>query len=322
VNDDHALAAIKDRLAEARDSLGEAHPSIPASEIIARARRRRVRRRMASGATGVLAVAAGAAAAVTAVLPASQPATGPALATAYVVHRVEDAVANDNRVMRETRSLDDPNSGGAGFFDGQPSSEQVTWTYQARVSTETFGTRGQLQGTMGTGIVNGKLQGVEVDHILHRWGLIPGAFYGSPVNACTSAGFLDAPGDPGTNWPSLIVRTLACGGYKMAGYADINGADTVEITGSRVIGAQYGPAGESTNTVTLFVSPSTYLPVQITLSIAARGLHTSLTSFGFQWLAPTAANRAHALVTVPCGYQQVNETSGKPIGGEPSSACG
>ena len=202
MNNDHSLTAIKDRLAGVRDSLGEAYPGIPASEIIARARGRRVRRRMVSGASGVLALAAAAAVAVTVLLPASHPAaTGPALVTAYVVHRVEDAITNDDKVMRQTRSLDDPSSGGGGFFDGQPSTEQVTWAYQGRNRTEIFGTHGQLQGTTGTGRVSGKLQGVEVDYIRHQWGLIPGMFYETPVNACNSAGFLDAPGDPGTNWP-------------------------------------------------------------------------------------------------------------------------
>jgi hypothetical protein len=66
VNSDHTLAAIKDRLAEVRDSVGDVRPSIPASEIIARARRRRVGRRLIPGMTG----AAGAAVAVMALLPA------------------------------------------------------------------------------------------------------------------------------------------------------------------------------------------------------------------------------------------------------------
>lgn len=74
MNNDHTLTAIKDCLAEVRDSLGDAHPSIPASEIIARARRRRVRHRLIPGMTGVLALAAGAAVALT-VLPASHPAS-------------------------------------------------------------------------------------------------------------------------------------------------------------------------------------------------------------------------------------------------------
>ncbi len=320
MSNDGTLTAIKARLAEVRDSLGEAHPSIPASEIIARADGRRVRRRLISGTTGVLALAAGAAVAVTALLPASHPApTGPALATAYVIHRVEDAFANDDRVMRETRSLDAANSGGAGYFDSQPSAESVTWTYGQHNNTEIFGLHGQLQGATGTGIVNGKLQGVEVDHIRHTWGLIPGMFYGTPVNACTSAGFLTAPGDPGTNWPLLIARTLACGGFKMAGYADIGGAETLTVTGSRVLSPG---SGGGTVTVTLFVSPSTYLPVQITVYAAVPGLHASQISFGFQWLPPTTANRARASVTIPCGYQQINWNSGKPASGGPSSACG
>ena len=75
VNNDHTLTAIKDRLAEVRDSLGQAHPSIPAGEIIARARRRRVRRRLIPGMTGVLALVAGAAVAVTALVQASHPAS-------------------------------------------------------------------------------------------------------------------------------------------------------------------------------------------------------------------------------------------------------
>jgi len=73
-NDDHALTALQDRLAEVRDSLGEAHPSIPASGIIARARRHRVRRRLIPAMTGALALAAGATLAVTMLLPASHPA--------------------------------------------------------------------------------------------------------------------------------------------------------------------------------------------------------------------------------------------------------
>lgn len=35
---DHALMVIRDHLGEVRDSLGQVRPSIPASEIIARAK--------------------------------------------------------------------------------------------------------------------------------------------------------------------------------------------------------------------------------------------------------------------------------------------
>ena len=78
MNDDHTLTVIKDRLAEVRDSLGEVYPSIPACEIVARARRSHVRRRLLPGMAGVLALAVAAALALTALAPAGQPSPGPA----------------------------------------------------------------------------------------------------------------------------------------------------------------------------------------------------------------------------------------------------
>jgi hypothetical protein len=81
-------------------------------------------------------------------------------------------------------------------------------------------------------------------------------------------------------------------------------------------------SGESTNTDTLFVSPSTYLPVRITQSVTSPDLHGSQTSVDIQWLPPTAANRARVSVTVPCGYQQISWPSGKPTSGQPGGACG
>jgi hypothetical protein len=72
VNDDHALTVIKDRLAEVRDSLEEVYPSIPAGEIVARARRTHVRRRLIPGMAGVLALAVAAALAMTTLAPASR----------------------------------------------------------------------------------------------------------------------------------------------------------------------------------------------------------------------------------------------------------
>jgi hypothetical protein len=105
VNSNHALTAVKDRLAEVRDSLGEAHPSIPASEIIARARMRRVRRRLIPGMTGVLALAAGAAVAVTALLPASHPGSHQPRVqlAAWTVTRLADG--NVSVTIRELKDL-------------------------------------------------------------------------------------------------------------------------------------------------------------------------------------------------------------------------
>jgi hypothetical protein len=48
MNDDHALAVVRDRLAEAQHSLGEMPAGVPASEIFARIRKRRHRRAIAA----------------------------------------------------------------------------------------------------------------------------------------------------------------------------------------------------------------------------------------------------------------------------------
>lgn len=105
MNNDRTYAAITGRLARVQDSLGEEHPIIPASEIIARARGRRVRRRLISGMTGTLALAAGAVVAVTALLPASHQPSHPAQAqlAAWTV-----AKQADGTVLVKIRQFRDP----------------------------------------------------------------------------------------------------------------------------------------------------------------------------------------------------------------------
>src|SRR6185312_4816529 len=53
--DDAALAVLRDRLARARDSLGELPPGPPAAAVFRRARRRRAGRRLAAAGASVAA---------------------------------------------------------------------------------------------------------------------------------------------------------------------------------------------------------------------------------------------------------------------------
>ena len=61
---------------------------------------------------------------------------------------------------------------------------------------------------------------------------------------------------------------------------------------------------------TLYVDPKTYLPVRLSSSGRTYGgpapstYSTSVTEM--QWLPPTAANIAKALITIPAGYTQVS----------------
>jgi len=72
MNDDPTLTALRHRLDEVRDSLGDVHMTIPDSDIFARDRRRRARHRLAAGAAAAAAVAVG----VGVALPASHPSSG------------------------------------------------------------------------------------------------------------------------------------------------------------------------------------------------------------------------------------------------------
>jgi hypothetical protein len=89
MNDDQTLAIIRDRLAEARDGLGEMPRTITASQIIARTRQRRTRRRLA--AAGTACAAAGIAAGL-ALAPgsATRPAPRHAQLAAWTVHTNRD----------------------------------------------------------------------------------------------------------------------------------------------------------------------------------------------------------------------------------------
>ena len=61
---------------------------------------------------------------------------------------------------------------------------------------------------------------------------------------------------------------------------------------------------------TLYVDSATYLPVRACGSTetygGAGGPTISAYVTNVQWLPPTAANIAKALVTIPAGYQQVS----------------
>ena len=64
---------------------------------------------------------------------------------------------------------------------------------------------------------------------------------------------------------------------------------------------------------TLWVNPTTYLPVRVSGSDTAYGgsggrtVSSGVTNV--QWLPPTKANIAQALVTIPPGYQQVKSSA-------------
>jgi hypothetical protein len=267
----------------------------------ARARRRRRLAIRAAAAAGTAAVTAAAVIAATGGVGTGR-STTQARTTAYVISRVEKALAGQHLVLRGRIS-----------GDWGPS---IYWAYGPRNRFEELTGRGEPFLAVGTALIGGKLTGVYVTYYNRKWSLLPeGA---APASACSMTGTLEmaSPAPPARNWPAFIHATLACGAATVTGHAWIGGVKTVRITGSPV--TESLPPGEARaihekwlrSRWTLYVNPHTYLPVRLSGSnYTYGGPMSSYYSTGvtdMRWLRPTAANIARTLVTIPPGFRHVS----------------
>jgi hypothetical protein len=289
--------------------------------LIDRARRRHRQRRFAQG-TAIVAATAALSMVIAVVTGAAGFArterpgpgaiggnvTGHVLTTADVVRRVTYALANDNLVMRVASP---ESANGQPVYccispGGQLAVETVLMLYQGQISYALYGVHSPLW-IAGTALINGKLTQVYIDYQEHQWRLLRGGLIPDPPpNACTKSDFLNAT-EIGANWPSEIQSSLACGAYHVDGYAEIGGVKTIKITGSVT---DYLHVGESA-TVTLFVNPANYLPVEVETSMTFPVV-PGISNPPFQgteiiqWLKATPANIAETLVTIPAGFQETS----------------
>ena len=286
-------------------------------------RRLAVRAAVACGTAAVTAAAVVVAAAGAGGTPPPSGVSGARVRTAaYVVHRVEKALAGTNLVFR-----------GSTASTGQTS---VNWAYGPRYRFEEFTGSGcghalpsgecthrggsEPYLALGTAIIDGKLAYAYVSYYNHMYSLAP--LRGSrPGSACSTHTAL-AMGSPvilTNHWSAFINATLACGAAKVTGHVWIDGVETTRITGSpvkvklstgyaKVVGEKWARARW-----TLYVNPQTYLPVRIYGSTQTFGGPRPSTRFtsvtDVQWLPPTKANKAKALVTIPAGFHQVSSSA-------------
>ena len=277
-----------------------------------KAYRHRQKRRMttrvvtAAGTATVLTAGALAAAGVTGALGSAS--GQPALTTtqiktdAYVFGRVEHALAaqaQDN-VLEYDRTVF---GSGVAIEPVGPATLKISkagasspwsvgyslmWMYQGTLKMSAFTASGQRVFDLGItqeGPAPGSVMAIYGSSTYWRASL-PAAGNGrtGPV-PCTSNIILS--GGPGNGWPAFIRSQLSCGEYRVAGRQWVDGIDAIKITGSE-------------SHITLWVSPSTYLPVRLVAGPGAAQRQTD-----FSWLAPTPANLAALNVTVPAGFQQV-----------------
>jgi hypothetical protein len=307
-----------------RDGMERFTAGVHAPDGLARGALRRRRRRLAARgalAGGIAAVTAAAAAlAVAAVGTGANP--GQAAAVAYVTSRVERALGRENLVF--VGRSDSPNFGST-----------VTWAYGSRSKFEEFWPAADYRDRMvigrpqwdfppklrgapflvsGTALIGGKLVAAYVTYFDHRYSLAPlGA---QPASACSTneALTLGSPIPPTTHWTAFIAATLACGAASVTGHVRINGVQTTRITGRPVtvrLSPGYARAVHeqwATARWTLYVNPSTYLPVRMYGSTqtygGSAGGFTSSSVTNVTWLPATPANVARALVTIPPGFHR------------------
>lgn len=319
---------VEDLLREGMERFTEGVRAPAGLAVRASSQRRQRRTRIVRGAVliGTAAAAATAiAVAMTAAGTVAQPGSSlaQARAAAYVVSRVKHALASEHNVfVGRTMSSGD-----------QPS---VTWAYGAHNRFEEFtGTQcGQVNSSgdcshqggsvrylaAGTALVNGKLTGAYVTYFDHKYSLSP--VYRAPASACGQAALgMGGPPVPTAHWSSFIKATLDCGAATVTGHVRINGQETIQITGKPItvrLSKGYGKTVHERYARalwTLYVNPASYLPVRmigVTETFGGTGGPTRFASVtNVQWLPPTTANVAQALVSIPSGYHQVSSAAGQ-----------
>jgi hypothetical protein len=323
---------VEELVREGLDRL-TADVGVPA-QMVARARTRVRRRKIAARAALACGTAAVTAAAVIAAAGVGAP-RGPggatnAQATAYVIKRVQNALAAENFVI-QGQATGSMTVSVHGHKVRSSNGTSMSWSYGNRSRFVEFTGRSCGQVTSngwcthrgdsklyladGTALIGGKLTGAYVTYFDHKYSLHPlGQLH---VKACTRTAqlALGAPAVTMANWPAFIKAMLGCEAATVTGHARIGGVETTVISGSIDVPLPKGYARTIKETrervrYTLYVDSATYLPVRTYGSDetygGANGPTVSASATNVQWLPPTAANIAKALITIPAGYTQVS----------------
>jgi len=280
--------------------------------LVAKARRRCFRQRLAVGsalASGTAAVAAVAVIAATGAAgvagPSGNSAAIHARTEAYaVLQHVQRAIAGQrNRVMDGQSVGGTPGIRGNDYYD--------TWSYRSAQRFEEFAPAKKPFMAAGTAEIHGRLRFVYVNYYNRTWMNEP---LGPSSGACTKGSRLSlgGPAPAIQDWPSYLGTLLGCGDASVTGRVWINGVHTIRITGVPVrtrLPKGMVKATKAGVQFTLYVNPATYLPVRVVSSTTSYGggarRSTYATTTNIRWLPPTAANVAKTIVTIPRGFRHV-----------------
>jgi hypothetical protein len=300
---------VEELLREGIDRL-TAGADIPAG-LITRARRRNRRRRRAIWAAAAAGTAAVTAAAVIAASSTPQTSSGSLQeqTISYVTSRAQQALAgmtqaNAIQVTEETASqpndfgfyvLNMSPSGGTGVHSGVlagvHADRMTDWTSTGLLLQQGFSADGKLIFAASIGYVtsrpgNGAAKKVQeadgaayLAHIQWHSPLV-GPDGPAPPLTCDNA----MAGGGSGNFRAQISKALSCHLYTLAGHQEINGVSTIKL----VLKPQPGLGIEQT----LWIDPSSYLPIRAVVSFVQTHTKTVVLTHNYQWLPRTAANLA------------------------------
>lgn len=304
--------SVEDLLREGLDRL--THDARVPAGLAGKARAHQRRKKIAVRAVLACGTASVAAAALIAVTGPGRTAPAPtaiqARTTAYVTGRVEKALAA-TRLVTQTK------------YSFSPAFPAITqWNYRGDFSMDQSGfipaavglpwAKGQVSFGVGTATINGKRAYVQVDYRRHEWYATPRV--GFAPTRCSDGQVMVEYGGP-VDWETYIRQALSCGAFKVAGRSLVNGKETVRLAGSLTDPDYWAglPRAEGRGPLhvnaTLYVDPSTYLPVRVIWSnwseaAVGKPLH-GVVREDIRMLPPTARNMARASVTVPAGFRRV-----------------
>jgi len=313
--------AVEDLLREGLDRL-TAELQVPPG-VAGRARSHLRRRKMVTRAALAGGAAAVTAAAVVAATVPGQGGAAPlrARTAAYVVTRVENALATANKVI-QTKTI----------FSA-PIPPVMGWNYRSDMRLVQSGyippaqapgmrwAQGRVHWNVGTTTVHGRRIYAQIDYRHHEWA--NAGILGFPPNACTVRLDIVEFNGP-ANWPAYVRQALSCGLFKVAGHAQVGGVRAIKLTGSATNWHFWSqlPRGEGRDPfrvdATLYVNPKTYLPMLViwqnrTHYRDGRPLDGTVRQ-QITALRATPGNVAKANVTVPAGFRKVpSSTFGGPL---------
>lgn len=317
---------VEELLREGIDRL-TAGADVPAG-LITRARRRNRQRRRTIWAAAAAGTAAVTAAAVIAATSTPRPGTGslPQQDISYVASRAQQALAGlaqANAIQVDEETSSQPNdfgfevlsmnaSGGTGIhasvLDGVHAARMIDWTSTGVLFDQGFSADGKLVFAASLGYVTSR-SGKKVDEAY-------GAAYSARIQWHSPLIGPDGPAPPLTCQNALLgsgsedfrtqtAKALSCHLYTLAGHQEINGVSTIRL----VLKPQPGLGIRQT----LWIDPSSYLPIRTVDSFVQPRTKTVMLTENYQWLRRTAANLAalHAAIqqsAIPAGFRSLPAT--------------